>query len=224
MSSTKSLAMQVVAFMLAVATLAVPLFSQTFYGSIVGTVTDASGAVIQGARATLTNNGTAERRSATTDASGNYRFFNLVPGNYSVGVEQPGFVRYTRDQIPVTVEAAVRVDVSMQLGEVTQSLEVTSQAPLLQTENASVGQVVAGRSVEELPLNGRNVLNLVDSAWCSGTGRCGREYNRKERVRSRKLPDWRGHGESERHLPRRSPAHYHVRQHGCIYAQPGCRS
>jgi len=124
-------------------------------------VNDTSGAVIQGATATITNAGTGERRTATTAADGAYRFVNLVPGTYRVEFEQKGFKRYTRDQVQVNVEAAVRVDVNMEVGEVTQSVEVTAEAALLQTENASLSQVMASRSVQELPLNGRNVLNLV---------------------------------------------------------------
>ena len=138
-----------------------PVAGQTFYGSVVGTVTDSSGAVVQGATTTLTNNGTGERRTATTGSDGGYRIMNLVPGTYKLEVEHAGFKRYTRDQIPVNVEAAVRVDMNLEVGEVTQSVEVTAQAALLQTENASLSQVVGSRSVQELPLNGRNVLNLV---------------------------------------------------------------
>jgi hypothetical protein len=136
-------------------------FAQTFYGSVVGTVTDASSAAIQGAAVTLTNSGTGERRSAGSDSGGSFRFVNLVPGNYKLEVEMAGFKRYTRDAIPVSVEAAVRVDVGMQVGDVSQSVAVEASAPLLQTENATLSQVVGARSVQELPLNGRNVLNLV---------------------------------------------------------------
>src|SRR5712691_9802464 len=134
---------------------------QTFYGSIVGTVTDASSAAVQGATVALSNNGTSERKSAETDAAGAYRFVNLVPGNYKVEVERPGFERYARDQIVVAVESAVRVDLAMQVGDVSQTVEVTAAVPLMQTENASLSQVVQGRAIEETPLNGRNVLNLV---------------------------------------------------------------
>jgi hypothetical protein len=137
------------------------LKSQTFYGSIVGTVTDASGATIRGAKVTVTNTGTGEQRTAETSEDGAFRFVNLIPGTYKVEAEQSGFKHYTRDGIAVAVESAVRVDVAMQVGEMTQQVEVTSAAPLLQTENASLSQVVGSRAVEELPLNGRNVLNLA---------------------------------------------------------------
>jgi hypothetical protein len=149
------------ALVLITALLTVPLAGQTFYGSIVGTVNDTTGAIVPDANVTLTNNGTGERRTASSGQDGAYRFMNLVPGSYKLDVEHAGFKRYTRDQIPVNVEAAVRVDMNLQVGEVTQSVEVTAQAALLQTENASLSQVVSARSVQELPLNGRNVLNLV---------------------------------------------------------------
>ncbi len=143
------------------ALLAIPLAGQTFYGSIVGTVSDATGGVVPGATVTLTNIGTGERRAAETASDGAYRFVNLVPSAYRVEIERAGFKRYTRDQIQVNVEAAVRMDIRLEVGEVTQTVEVRSEATLLQTENASLSQVVAARSVQELPLNGRNVLNLV---------------------------------------------------------------
>jgi hypothetical protein len=146
-----------VAFLISIA----PICAQTFYGSIVGTVTDQSQAVIAGAHVTLTNTGTAEVRTDQTDVNGNYQFVNLVPGVYRVDVESAGFKHLTHDQVQVQVQAAVRVDAALQLGEVGQTVEVTGQAGLLQTETSSLSQVVEGRTVQEMPLNGRNVLNLV---------------------------------------------------------------
>ncbi|MBO0800086.1 MAG: carboxypeptidase regulatory-like domain-containing protein, partial [Blastocatellia bacterium] len=134
---------------------------QTFYGSIVGTVTDQTGAAVSGSTITLTNLATGERRTGSADSEGAYRFVNLVPGTYRMAMEHPGFRRYTRDQIQVNVEAAVRVDVALEVGDVNQSVEVEATAPLLQTESGSLSQIVQARSVQELPLNGRNVLNLV---------------------------------------------------------------
>jgi Carboxypeptidase regulatory-like domain/TonB dependent receptor len=134
---------------------------QTFYGSIVGTVSDSSGAAVPASTVTLTNLGTAERRNMTSDASGNYQFVNLVPGQYKVEVEKSGFRRFARDSVSVAVQATVRIDVSMQLGDVNQVIEVTAETPLLQTENAALGQVVEARRVLEMPLNGRDVFGLV---------------------------------------------------------------
>src|SRR5258707_6094665 len=100
-------------------------FGQTFYGSIVGTVTDPSGSAVPQASVTLTNLGTAERRTMTTDSSGNYQFVNLVPGPYKVEVEMSGFRRFVRDPINVEVQSAVRIDVPMQVGDVNQVVEIT---------------------------------------------------------------------------------------------------
>jgi len=141
--------------------LTVPLFGQAFYGSIIGTVNDPSSATLRGARVTLTNIGTEEHRQTLTDAEGTYQFLNLLPGNYRVHVELTGFKRATNDQIEVTVASAVRADITMQVGDVTQSVEVQAVAPLLQTENSNLSQVVNSRSVEDLPVNGRNILNLI---------------------------------------------------------------
>ncbi len=134
---------------------------QTFFGSVVGTLTDASGASVPGAPVVLTNTGTSERRAAESDSSGNYQFVNLVPGRYKIDIEKAGFKHVTRDEIVVEVQTTVRIDVPMQIGDIGQTVEVTAQTPLLQTESASLGQVVESRKVQEMPLNGRNVLNLV---------------------------------------------------------------
>lgn len=147
-----------------IAALCLTASGQNFYGSIAGTVADGTGARIVGARVTVGNESTGERRAIVSGADGEFRFPNLIPGVYKIDVEQVGFKRYVRDGITVAVEAVVRIDVAMQVGDVTQEIEVSAAAPLLQTENASLSQVVGTRSVEELPLNGRNVLNLVNLA------------------------------------------------------------
>ncbi|MCS6952252.1 MAG: TonB-dependent receptor, partial [Bryobacteraceae bacterium] len=141
--------------------LAAPVAAQTFYGSVVGTVTDPTGAVVPEVNVVLTNIGTAERRAMRTDAQGNYLFVNLVPGRYRLDLQKDGFKRLTREPVLVEVQSAVRIDVTLEVGEVTQTVEVSAETPLMQTENASLGQVVEARKVLEMPLNGRNVLNLV---------------------------------------------------------------
>ena len=138
-----------------------PTFSQAFYGSIVGTITDPTGGAAASAAVALTNISTGERRQALAGTSGEYQFLNLVPGIYRVEVEQRGFKSASRDNIEVTVSGTVRADVSMQLGEITQTVEVQATAPLLRTEDANLSQVVSTRAVEELPVNGRNILNLT---------------------------------------------------------------
>ncbi len=136
-------------------------FGQSFYGSIVGTVTDSSGSAVPQAGVTMINMGTAERRPTQTDSGGNYQFPNVQPGQYRVEVEKTGFRKFIREPITVEVQSSVRIDVGMQVGDMSQVIEVQAQTPLLQTENASLGQVVESRKVLETPLNGRNVFNLV---------------------------------------------------------------
>ncbi len=145
----------------ALALAASSLVGQAFYGSVVGNVTDPSSAALRGATVTLINNGTQERRQGQSDANGAYQFLNLVPATYRVEVELSGFKRTAVPSVEVTVSGTIRADVVMQLGDVTQSVEVSAAAPLLQTENANLSQTVNTRSVQELPVSGRNLLNLV---------------------------------------------------------------
>lgn len=141
-----------------------PATSQSFYGSLVSVVRDAQGEVIPAATIVLTKSATSERREGVTAENGEYRFVNLVPGTYRLEVELSGFQRYVRDQIEVNVQSQPRIEVALQLGSLAETLQVTGVSPVLQTENASVGIVVSSRPVQELPLNGRNVLNLISLA------------------------------------------------------------
>jgi len=138
------------------------LLGQTTFGSIIGTVTDASGGAVPGAQVTLTNTATGDKRTVTSDSAGSYEFVNLIPDPYRVDVEMAGFRHFTRGPIVVEVNQSARIDVSLAVGEVTQTVEVTSQTPLLQPQTSDLGQVVESRSVSELPLNGRNPIALVE--------------------------------------------------------------
>ncbi len=115
---------------------------QSTYGSIAGSVTDPSGAAISGANVTLTNAGTSETRTQATNADGQYSFVNLIPGAYRIDVEKAGFKRSTLPNIAVQVNQASKIDVSLTVGQVSETVEVTSEAPLLQAETSSLGQVV----------------------------------------------------------------------------------
>jgi len=141
-----------------------PAAAQTTYGSIAGTVSDASGAAIADAQVTLTNLGTTEKRVAQSGADGLYDFVNLLPGRYGIVAEKTGFKRVTRPEIIVEVGQSVRIDIALQVGDVNQTIEVTAETPLLQAETSSIGQVVEERKANELPLNGRNVFNLITLA------------------------------------------------------------
>ena len=136
-------------------------WGQNVYGTIAGTVTDATGAAISEATVTLTNLGTSEAHNKTTDSSGTYTFVNIVPGRYRVEAEKTGFKKFAREPIIVEIESGLKVDIALQVGAQSETIEVTGEAPMLQPETSSLGQVVEQRTVNELPLNGRNPLALV---------------------------------------------------------------
>src|SRR5713226_4672246 len=134
---------------------------QSTYGSITGLVTDPTGAAIGDARVTLTNLGTAEKRVQPTGTDGLYSFVNLIPGNYRIEVEKQGFKRITQEPVVVQVQQSSKIDVALPIGQATETVEVTSETPLLQSETSSLGQVVEQRKANELPLNGRNIYSLA---------------------------------------------------------------
>src|SRR5579863_981024 len=129
------------------AILNVRLQGQVILGSIVGAIVDASGGSVIGAKVIVTNTGTGERREGLSRVGGDYEFLNLVPGLYRVEVEQSGFKKATRDNVEVTISGAVRADVVLEVGEVTQNVEVQATGQLLRTENANVSQVVPTRAI-----------------------------------------------------------------------------
>ncbi len=135
--------------------------AQSTYGAIVGSVTDISGAAITDANVTLTNVGTSEKRSQSSGSDGLFTFVNLFPGQYRIDVEKQGFKHFARTGIVVEVQQSTHIDAALQVGEVSQVVEVTAETPLLQSETSSLGQVVETRAANELPLNGRNIYNLA---------------------------------------------------------------
>ena len=150
-----------------------PLSAQSTFGSISGTVTDASGAAVADAQVTLTNLGTSAKQTYTTGADGLYQFVNLNPGAYRVDFEKAGFKHTKRDSVAVQVQQAVRIDATMEVGAVTQTVEVTAETPLLQPTTTSLGQVIDERKTNEIPLNGRNVFSLITlspAAIAGGSG------------------------------------------------------
>ena len=144
---------------LLVAVLCVPAFGQTL-GEIVGTVTDSTGAVVPGAAITVTNTSTNAVRNAVSNEAGIYSVPGLVPGPYSVKVELAGF-RVMTSALTVQVQQTARVDFALQVGQVSETVEVNASSLRLATENATVGTVVEERRIADLPLNGRNFFSLV---------------------------------------------------------------
>ena len=141
--------------------LSMVVLAQTTSTEILGTVTDPSGAVIQGAKVTLIRPGTGERRTVVTGPTGDYSFPLIDIGEYTVAVEAPGFKRFEKKGIVVQLQQKARVDIEMQVGATTETVEVTAKAITLKTEDQTVGQVVDNKRVVELPLNGRNVAALA---------------------------------------------------------------
>ncbi|MFN0122691.1 MAG: TonB-dependent receptor domain-containing protein, partial [Blastocatellia bacterium] len=135
--------------------------AQVTTADLVGAVTDNSGAVLPNAKVTLTNIGTNISRTATTDESGAYTF-NLLPvGAYSVRVEASGFKGFLVSEITLVAGDRTRVDVRMEVGATTETVNITAEAPALQTDSSTVGTAITGKLVQELPLNGRNYIQLA---------------------------------------------------------------
>ena len=147
-----------VAFVLA----AQPAPAQVLYGSLMGDVADASRAVLPGATVTVTNRDTGLQRETTTDGSGAYSFRDLQPGIYELKVALPGFKSFARAGLAVTLNAIARADVQMEVGGQTETVTVSGEKPLLQTERADVSTQLDAAQVTNLPIsgNGRNFQQL----------------------------------------------------------------
>ena len=134
---------------------------QTTYGSVTGFVADTTGAAVVGATVTLTNVATSHKTTQPSGSDGRFVFVNLVPGTYQIDVEKQGFKHFTRTDVLVQVNQSTSVDASLPVGQTSETVEVTGSTPLLQTDTSSLGTVVEERNATELPLNGRNIYNLV---------------------------------------------------------------
>src|ERR1700720_4728485 len=141
-----------------------PLRAQVDAGAILGTITDSSGAPVRGATVTLTNEGTSATLSTTTGNDGEYKFTPVSIGQYTVTANFQGFATTTQKHITVNVGAEVVANFALKPGAVTETIEVASTIPVLETQDASVGQVVDSRNVNNLPLNGRNFTFLAQLA------------------------------------------------------------
>ena len=135
-------------------------FAQTTAG-LNGVVTDAGGAVVNGAKVSVMSVETGTRRDTVTNESGFYEFLLLQPGTYNLAVQREGFKQIAQQGIRLEVNQVARVNLTMQLGAVSESVEVRAAAPLLESSTSSVGQVVETKAVSDLPLNGRNFAQLA---------------------------------------------------------------
>ena len=154
-----------------------PLMGQAVNATLLGTVTDLSGGVVAGANVTITEMNTGVTRSATTNDSGNYEFPNLPPGVYQATVKHAGFRQETRPGLELTVNSTVRVDLQLHPGQVTETLVVTGEIPVLQTDRADLGEKVELTQLGELPVGGpvRNFQGLL--GLVPGTVRPHRDHS-----------------------------------------------
>src|SRR5207247_3466002 len=156
--------------------LSVPSFAQTL-GTITGEVKDSTGAVIPGATVTVVNKATNATRTTQSNEVGLFDFPALPPGTYTVKTELDGFKTATRDVV-LQVQQTLAVNFSLELGTVSEQATVVGVSPLVETANATIGTVIENRRIVELPLNGRNYLQLVAlspnvSAEFAGAGQAG---------------------------------------------------
>ena len=128
--------------------------------TLVGTVRDASGAVVPRASIELLNQGTGATRTTSSDDSGNYLITELPIGSYRVRVQVPGFKQFVQNNIVLDVDQTGRVDVLLRPGEASESITVDGSAPVVESEQSSMGEVIDNRTIVELPLNGRNFIEL----------------------------------------------------------------
>jgi hypothetical protein len=139
-----------------------PAPAQIVSGTIVGTVTDSTGGVVPGVSVAATNTATGLSRSADSDAQGNFSLPQLPPGQYSLNAASEGFKGFEVSGITLLVEQTARVDVQLEIGDVTEQIEVVAAGAVVQSETSSVGQVIDRERIVELPLNGRNFMQLAN--------------------------------------------------------------
>ena len=141
--------------------LGVPASGQEITATVYGTVSDANQAALGGSKITVTNVATGFRRTSVSDKGGNYTLLLLPVGTYDLAVEAGGFQRYLKKGITLTLNDEVRLNAQLAVGAISETVEVNTEAGLLNLETGSVGQVIGRRGIEDLPLNGRNFLQLA---------------------------------------------------------------
>ena len=138
-----------------------PARAQAVSGTILGSVTDPTGAVVANTKVTIINEGTGLTRTVTSDANGEYVAPSLPTGRYTVTAEIAGFKTLALSNIEVGVDQRVRIDLKLEVGAMTESVSITAESPLLQTSSSELGTTVTDDQIEALPLNGRNFVSLT---------------------------------------------------------------
>jgi hypothetical protein len=145
---------------------------QVSTGEIIGTITDASGGAVANAKITASNAATGvSRQTAAGENTGDYIITLLPPGTYTISVEAAGFRKAVQNDVTLQVNQRLRLDVALQVGQVSETVEVNAAPPLLESQSSSVGSVISQQFVSELPLNGRNFVQLaILTPGVNGTG------------------------------------------------------
>jgi hypothetical protein len=156
MRASRYFFISLIASLIVLSVLSGSLSAQSIYGSIRGLVTDPSSAIVANAKVTLINEGTSAERSATTNTSGEYVFSQVTPGTYTVDVETQGFKKVQRKGVILETQNQLTVDLQLEVGNVAESISVTTETPLVETATASQGQVIDNQKLIDLPNIGRN--------------------------------------------------------------------
>jgi hypothetical protein len=151
----------VAAVLLAAGVPGAPLAAQTIRGTITGTITDPTGGVLPGATVTAVNTATGIGTNVVTDARGSYTLPLLTPGTYQVIIELSGFKKTVREGVLVEIAQTTRVDLALQVGTVSEAVQVTGESALVRSTTAELGQVIQMKHIQELPLNGRFFQHLI---------------------------------------------------------------
>ena len=141
---------------------AIPVQAQTFAGTILGTVSDSSGAVIQGAIVKVIETSTTSARSVKSDERGSFEVPLLPPGTYSLHVEMAGFKQFSRGNLTLDIGARMELAVTLSPGDIRQTVQVEAATPLLETTTSSMSQVVDAKTIEDLPSLNRNLFQIAE--------------------------------------------------------------
>jgi hypothetical protein len=139
------------------------------FATITGLVTDKTGAAVAAAKITATSLDTQIAREANSDAAGVYTLPLLPPGRYRVAAQKTGFRQTVQDAVTLEVNQTARFDFQLEVGQVTETVEVKASAPLLESDNSTIGQVIEQKAVAELPLNGRNFVRWARASSASAS-------------------------------------------------------
>jgi hypothetical protein len=160
-SQEPSAAARAIFVVLALILISLPALAQSTAGRVLGSITDPSGASVAGATVVVTDVDRGSSRTLTTDASGDYVVPDLMPGTYKIHVEARGFKSLERPNVTIEVATDVRADFSLQTGNVSETVTVSEEVPLLNTTSSTLGGTLSNKEINDLPLNGRNYENLL---------------------------------------------------------------